>query len=778
MINTHGYSFFLVLCFFCLFCCAYESPAEIVLPLLDPYDSISLPSTVSSRDVISIIFHTASVLSVDMFNNRTCHFPDILPNTKIKLEVLADEIQPAKTVQNVIYAAEQGHSLVFGVPESDSALSSSTTAAVYDMAVFSTFATTTRLSNELLYPTFSRIATSTIEQLITIRAVLLRFESERGRGWTDVAIIATINEYNLDYASSFIELSGTEITIQSYQQILSDQEDLSIELMEVKQSGARVIFGLVEGDYSEFIAKADEFGLVGEDFVWFTTAEIVVTPRVPDPLMRGTLSAVNYFPSSSQYQECFFEAWRTADPELYPYAGLGSDPTTLTYLPFDSVLTIAQALDVLDKRELLGERISPKDWNEAIRSVSFEGLSGDVSFYSNGDRIGAQSLRYYDVEANDFLTAMIREDELIPVQDITWFSNTTEIPDLDIREPFDYWSCEDKEMRTDETGKQVQLHSPDRSSADLIDSHYHCDQFIDCNNLSDESTDCSSNYIILFIVFGIITGILILIALILIVFVIVYGILWEYRRLRSASPFFLILLLLSIIVGFCSVFSFFGKPHPVACGFQPWLLGLSSISMIAALSVKNIRVYRIFKYPMTKMKITNFELFTLWSILMIPAVLILLVWSIVSTPTAKLEEINGEEHYVCTTGGFTGEPGGLVFFFIFVSYSALVLVLGVIVSFLVRNVPSMFNETKLLTFSIYNLLFLSVVIIPVLMVVEPINPFIAWILRTCAVLYAFTATMALQFIPKFFGIFIKDKGRNVRKFKSKISTTKESVNSI
>merc|ERR1719333_1145891 len=196
--------------------------------------------------------------------------------------------------------------------------------------------------------------------------------------------------------------------------------------------------------------------------------------------------------------------------------------------------------------------------------------------------------------------------------------------------------------------------------------------------------------------------------------------------------------------------------------------------MIAALSVKNIRVYRIFKYPMTKMKITNFELFTLWSILMIPAVLILLVWSIVSTPTAKLEEINGEEHYVCTTGGFTGEPGGLVFFFIFVGYSAIVLVFGAIISILSRKAPSQFNETKLMTISIYNLGFLSVVIIPVFLVVQPFNPFIAWILRTCAILYAFTATMVLQFLPQLVGIFIIDKGRNVKKFKSKLSKPSQS----
>jgi len=78
-----------------------------------------------------------------------------------------------------------------------------------------------------------------------------------------------------------------------------------------------------------------------------------------------------------------------------------------------------------------------------------------------------------------------------------------------------------------------------------IASNYHCDQFIDCNNISDESTNCASNYVIIFIIFGIVTGVLISIAGLLVVFVIAFGIKWKYRRLRNASPFFLIVLLLS-----------------------------------------------------------------------------------------------------------------------------------------------------------------------------------------------------------------------------------------
>merc|ERR1712232_1320949 len=207
-----------------------------------------------------------------------------------------------------------------------------------------------------------------------------------------------------------------------------------------------------------------------------------------------------------------------------------------------------------------------------------------------------------------------------------------------------------------------------------------------------------------------------------------------------------------------------------------WLLGLPVISMIGALTVKNFRIWRIFKFPMEKLRISDLELLVLWSIVMIPGILIVILWTIISTPTAKMEERDGEDHYVCTTGGFTGEPGGLVFFFILVGYEAIVLLFGAFLSVVTRKVPMFFNESKLIAISIYNLGFLSVVVIPVFLVLQQVNPFAAWIIRTCAILYAFTATLTVQFLPIIFGIVIIDKGKNVKQFVPMHSSSKHSSN--
>ena len=683
----------------------------------------------------------------------------------------------------MITFAEAGHTLAVGFPLSDVAIPTASVGTVYGVAQIASAASSSVLSNDLAYPYFSRVAAAPSGYPEIIKETLLYYNEQAGRGWTNVGVISAVSSFVNNIASTFIEIAEPEIEIATFQQFLVEQGvagDLDVEFGELKRCGARVFLALIFDNWQGFMKIADSYGLVGENYVWIAPPSIVGVPfPEPNPLLQGSIGAVFAVRDEDDpILQDFRALWSTLDPNEYIAAGpdypIGG---SFAFIAYDMGIAAAMAIDVLEREGKLDDpnvMVTAEDWNRAIRSLRFEGLSNTVSFKPNGDRIGKFNLQYYSASDNKWFTAAkwTVDDGFQPVSEIVWYSNTTDIPDLDIREPFHYWSCEEKKMKYDPTGKTIEIHTPNAdSNVDDIDSNYHCDHFIDCHNMSDESSDCSSDFIIVFIVFGIITGLLVLLCVLLIVFVIVFGLCLKYRRLRVASPFFLILILLSMIVGYISIYSWFGKPNTIACNFQPWLLGISVNSMITALSVKNFRIWRIFRFPSRKLKISNFELFFLWSIFMIPAIIILILWTSISTPTASMEERDGEDHYVCNTGGATGEPGGLIFFFIFVAYTSFILLIGAVVSILTRNVPSQFNETTLLTVSIYNLGFLAAVIIPVFLVVNPFNPFIAWILRTCAILYAFTATMFLQFVPIIFGIFLLDKGKNVKHFKSAIKMT-------
>lgn len=65
-----------------------------------------------------------------------------------------------------------------------------------------------------------------------------------------------------------------------------------------------------------------------------------------------------------------------------------------------------------------------------------------------------------------------------------------------------------------------------------------------------------------------------------------------------------------------------------------------------------------------------------------------------------MKEIDDQDHYLCNTGGVTGEPGGIVFFFILVGYCGFLLFGAMFLSFLVRHVPRPFMDKRLMSISV------------------------------------------------------------------------------
>ena len=701
----------------------------------------------------------------------------ILPNTEIILDFYDNQFSTAVGISFLIDFSQSGVSFVPGNPLSDVVAVTGQAATVYGVAQLSGTANTAVLSDKSLYPFFSRsyvpsqlLAGSTVD-------TILSFFERQGLGWDEIALLSTTEGYGIALAAAFLDFVDDEPDLQviTYQQFLNDAIDVSVEVGEIERSGARVIVAYLFAGVQTVIREADERGIIGEGYVWFTgptIAGFASTYTNPDTgevdeyiveKLQGFLGSLVYLAREGERYERYLAEWQAADPTEVSGSGPGTTPPLFPTLTYDVGFLIGLVVDAADKEGILDSPISAQKWTDIIRAQEFTGATGDISFDEVGDRPMPVAIANWNKTTLTWDTVAIWEldkgTEFNGVP-IIWPDGTTTTPDLDIRDSFDYWSCDKKEERTDETGKTITLHTPDGGDFDDIDIVYHCDQFIDCKNLSDESVDCASNYLALFIAFGIITGILILITCCFIPFVIVFGCIIPRKRVRASSPIFLLVIVFSGILGYASTFAWYGKPHPVACGFQPWLLGLAVVSLISALCAKTWRIWRIFNKRFSRTVISDKQLVLFYCIMMAPAILILIIWTIVSTPTADMENRSDEDHYVCTTGGFTGKPGGLVFFFILVGYEALVLLFGAFLSVVTRKVPMFFNESKLIAISIYNLGFLAVVVIPVFLVLQEFNPFAAWIIRTCAILYAFTATLWLQFIPKIIGVIIIDKGQD------------------
>jgi hypothetical protein len=103
-----------------------------------------------------------------------------------------------------------------------------------------------------------------------------------------------------------------------------------------------------------------------------------------------------------------------------------------------------------------------------------------------------------------------------------------------------------------------------------------------------------------------------------------------------------------------------------------------------------IKAIRNFKIP------PELEFLVYFLVVFLIPIVIIIIWTIISTPEAALEEHQDEDHWVCTTGGFTGEPGGIVFFFVLVGYFGFLLLLSFILLFLNRKTPYRFMDSRLM----------------------------------------------------------------------------------
>jgi len=697
----------------------------------------------------------------------------LLQNINIQTSFYDVYFSGAAAVDTVIQLAQSDHTLVVGNYLDDISRLTGIVGGTYGVAQLSATARDDVLSDKNLYPYYARVISNDSSQAQAIVSFIKHFFKLQGRGWDKIAVILATSDFGVSLYYEFAALLPSYLEIVTVRHVMLDQEDVLFDVQEIKNSGARVMVGFIFGPVTaNVLLTAKQLGINGPNYVWILNnleKELSSPHYHPSDeyveALRGCIAPAVYVPRVGKEYEYLLEQYTKSTGD--------SDMTEFMMLDFDMGLLTGYALEEIRKNNLMSEKgeISAQTWFETFTNVSFAGASGHVKLNEVGDRDMNYAIVNYVPELRDWVTVAVWNlslDTVNVVTPIVWADNSTKIPDLDIRPPFHYWSCHDRTLEYDRTGKTIHREDPDGDDVDNIDSDYYCDGYIDCVNFSDESVDCGTNYEALFISFGILTGLMIIGAILLIPFVIIFGFWKRWKRVTAASPVFQLIVIVSAIVGMCSTFAWYGKPHPVACGFQPWLLGLSVISMVGALSAKTFRIWRIFKTPFTKVIISDVELLVLWVVIVIPGILILALWTLISTPTAEMQERDNLDHYLCATGGFTGPPGGYVFFSIFVGYGAIVVGFALFLSIVTRNVPSLFNDSSVIAITMYNITFLAAVGIPVVIVLNYIEPFAGWIVRTAVILYVFSSTLILQFFPKIIGMVVFDKCKDYKLLRADI----------
>jgi len=532
----------------------------------------------------------------------------LIPGTQFQVDIYDSQSTISGALQALLDAHNnKTYSLVGGPNLSDQCTIVAVASASYNILLVSASASASGLNNTALYRLFSRVVAGDNYQTdAMIQLIRFYYNQTREKNWLDVAVICTADEYGVSGSKDFINKApGYNITLSTFQNFLLGATDVTVEVSELKNSGSRVFVAfMAAAGFQTVIRQAQIDGLIDNELIWIcsdgcaTDAIFEGLSSHDEVAMRnnvaGMFGTVPKGGSGPEY-DAFLERWTHLDQTKYP--GTGGKPSIFALLAYDSAYLMAylyQAQFALGNFDPTGP-----EFFVTLPRITFDGLTGNVTMRTNGDRYGNYYVVNYDGNTNNFNPVFEYDfgEPFTKIDAPVFYDGTTRTPDLGVLSSFDYWSCHKKESLTDHTGKTIKLEKPDGDDPNNIKIDYECDQFIDCDNMSDESYQCTPSIVIAFIVLGIITGLLVGINCWLVPAIIVFGWIVPRVRLILAGRLFLLFLALSCLLGSISTYAWYGKPETVACNFQLWLFGIATSMMVGAIFAKNMQRFRALGVP-------------------------------------------------------------------------------------------------------------------------------------------------------------------------------------
>ncbi|RLN86634.1 hypothetical protein BBJ28_00025404, partial [Nothophytophthora sp. Chile5] len=248
-------------------------------------------------------------------------------------------------------------------------------------------------------------------------------------------------------------------------------------------------------------------------------------------------------------------------------------------------------------------------------------------------------------------------------------------------------------------------------------------------------------------VFQVVTILAAMLTVLLLVAMVVVFLRREAPIIRRSQYEMLELILVGGIFTCGAAVAYGGRPTKLLCGLRPVLVSMGFTTIFGALVVKSLRVYRVFmRSAMKRVTVTLRMILKLLSFFYLVDVLIFVGWFSVDFPlptvtTKEATEFRGSvDRITCNSSSF-------IFTALLIFWKAMLLFVGLYLSFLIRNVSVDFQESHWIFGSAVVVLVASVVILPLTYLVDlpaaTYFVFLAGLLLFCTVLI-----MALMLLPK------------------------------
>ena len=675
--------------------------------------------------------------AVDMVNENTT----LLPSTELKVAFYAAESKPSVGAQQAFQAVKSGLCAATGEDDAfgivGAAFSTISIASSYifmnaGVPQVSFASTSPQLSEKGNYPFFVRTVPPDSAQ----SAMISKFFYELG--WRKVAAIHTDDEYGKlgadEFERTFLAQNTTQILSTASFPHLPAVSDIDFALNQIVRSNARLVFLNVLpddcGPFFEGIYRSKQSELLAGKggLTWVSTdgcASAFSEAKKYDPKNTNELNPFSGFiafkplPGDGAYFDTTMSEWDTwcnvstkCSEEARALPNMGAYGT----YTYDSVLVLAHAAhtEIEAGRDVLNRtRGSDGSTNlmNAVRSVSFTGITGTVSFKGN-DRASAlyEVVNWIDTGSGlkeVSLGSYSTESTKNPADFGIVFPDGTEDPtDRDVPESRFYRVSRIKFATCVKEGSRYVAQFTYDTCTIEEDGELGCGQYLEPPPKLQTGQSCAfvpvDSMIGLFCVALSAAGALI--SLIVLIWLFVNT---KTPVVMYSQPLFCKMHVCGALTICLCGMTFLGENNRTNCLLRPVLINLAFTLTFASIFMKVYRVQRIFTNKKLKViKITNETMLKMVAAIEAGIAIILTLWMLINPPEPTAAVVPAG-NYESNDGGYVqivcqADDDTFPWSTIAGAYQACLCVFGCYEAYLARRVKSVFSDTKAVGLAIYN----------------------------------------------------------------------------
>jgi hypothetical protein len=239
----------------------------------------------------------------------------------------------------------------------------------------------------------------------------------------------------------------------------------------------------------------------------------------------------------------------------------------------------------------------------------------------------------------------------------------------------------------------------------------------------------------------------------------------NHRVIVAASPVFCYTILAGSLLVYISIFSW--MPNLIndsICNLRPWLLPLGFMTMFGSLLAKTHRIHRLYYANNTTkiMRISNIQVALVILIIVVIQSILSVLMVTVTNLKAQIHLVDPDRvsrnYWVCYW------PTSLkILFGINVAYAVALLTWGSYLAYRIRKVPiSIYDESKVIAFSIYNTAFFGAIVIVIQLSVANSSRQVTFIITAVCCFLGAVITTSCLFAAKWYAIYGPSKSSGSR----------------